>query len=606
MVEYLSPISGGCQLKVIVEQLSRDNATNSSQVKFQVVLSAINSSYHSPESLITLRVDGQEYSWREGSHSLSQGHSSVMLTQTITVKHLDNGLKNLPVSATFRVLQTGSLTLTISEQSLALSRTSKPSSLNIGRGVIGSALSVNINRMHDGLTHTIRYKWFSKSGTIATNVATSHSWTIPLTFAQDIPNTATGTGTLYLDTFNGSEKVGTQEVAFVAVVPDTMRPTFTGITLADGHRTVRGLLTGNNFLQGLSDIQVTFNGAAGSYGSAIAGYKAEIVNRGQVTTSNGGSLGPMKFNGSATIRASVFDGRGRQSATRDVTINVIEYFAPVWSFSAVRTRSNPNIVQVLRTAKIAPVTFGGSQKNTMTLSFRVAPVGSTSFTADTGGASASYTTVSELIGSAANLGGNYAANRSYTIIGTLADRFTSVEFSASVSTESVVMSYDKDGRVGVGKPVEFGKPGSLDVAGDIYAGSKLIQMHALTTGDPVRGYGKFSVDANTTYDTGFYWTSVNIPGGDWGCLEVYRFSDKEVQQIFRQRNGSRSWSRYRHNQTGVWTAWVVVGLDQFYPVGTIFSSTVNASPQGGLGGTWQSLGQTTQNGNTIYSWKRTS
>lgn len=606
MVEYLSPISGGCQLKVIVEQLSRDNTTNSSQVKVQVILSAISSSYGSIDSHTTLWIDGQKYTWREGSHSMNKGHSSVMMTQTVTVKHLDDGSKTLSISATFKSWQTN---LSISEQSLTLSRTSKPSSLSIGRCVIGSALSLNINRMHDGLTHTIRYKWFSKSGTIATNVGTSHSWTIPLTFAQDIPNTATGTGTLYLDTFNGSEKVGTQEVAFVAVVPDTMRPTFTGITLADGHRTVRGVLTGNNFLQGLSDIQVTFNGATGSYGSAIAGYKAEIVNRGQVTTSNGGSLGPMKFNGSATIRASVFDGRGRQSTTRDVTINVIEYFAPVWSFSAVRTRSNPNIVQVLRSAKIAPVTFGGSQKNTMTLSFRVAPMGSTSFTADNGGASASYTTISELVNSAANLGGNYAANRSYTIIGTLADKFTSVEFSASVSTESVVMSYDKDGRVGVGKPVEFGKPGSLDVAGDIYAAGKMVQLAALTKSDghTITATG----DWNNYKTTGFYHGNnlTNQPPtgaghNPWKYVTVVSFSDTWCVQEAVDFSGKASWVRVCINEK--WGEWITPGLNQFYPVGAIFSSTVNTSPQAGMGGTWQSIGQTTQNGNTIYSWKRTA
>ncbi|WP_238138666.1 DUF859 family phage minor structural protein, partial [Streptococcus suis] len=105
-----------------------------------------------------------------------------------------------------------------------------------------------------------------------------------------------------------------------------------------------------------------------------------------------GSLGIMNFNGSATIRASVVDSRGRWSDTKDVTINVIEYFAPILSFTALRTRETPNIVQIVRNAKIAPITLSGSQKNIMTLTFKVAPLGSTSYTADNGSASGSWTT----------------------------------------------------------------------------------------------------------------------------------------------------------------------------------------------------------------------
>ena len=42
------------------------------------------------------------------------------------------------------------------------------------------------------------------------------------------------------------------------------------------------------------------------------------------------------------------------------------------------------------------------------------------------------------------------------------------------------MSYDKNGRVGIGKVAEFGKPGSLDVLGDIYSNNKPIQQYQLT------------------------------------------------------------------------------------------------------------------------------
>ncbi|MCO8233882.1 DUF859 family phage minor structural protein, partial [Streptococcus suis] len=370
-----------------------------------------------------------------------------------------------------------------------------------------------------------------------------------------------GECTIYIDTYNGNEKIGTQQEKIKVTLPSNVKPTFTSLTLTDANTAARALLSGNNFLQIISNIQVTFNGHAGTYGSTITGFRAELVNKNQVTNSNGGSLGIMNFNGSATIRASVVDSRGRWSDTKDVTINVIEYFAPILSFTALRTRETPNIVQIVRNAKIAPITLSGSQKNIMTLSFKVASLGGTSYTADNGSASGSWTTQHTLSNSAANMAGNYPANKSFTIIGTLSDKFTSVEFSATVATESVVMSYDKDGRVGVGKIVENGPAGSLDVAGNIYAGGKQIQQYQLTSND---GYivNDYYTDFDTNIKTGIYHKGVNngvqtpnSPSKVWGILQVYSANNgSQVLQIFTERDSPRrTFMRLRSNSN--WQNW---------------------------------------------------
>ncbi|VUC64699.1 phage structural protein [Streptococcus pseudoporcinus] len=81
----------------------------------------------------------------------------------------------------------------------------------------------------------------------------------------------------------------------------------------------------------------------------------------------------------------------------------------------------------------------------MTLSFKVARLGTNTYTADTGAAAGSWTSLSSLTNSQANLSGAYAANQSWVVIGTLADKFTSTEFAINVATESVVFSYDRSG-----------------------------------------------------------------------------------------------------------------------------------------------------------------
>ncbi|VUC64701.1 phage structural protein [Streptococcus pseudoporcinus] len=203
----------------------------------------------------------------------------------------------------------------------------------------------------------------NKQGTIASNVDTSTTWTIPLDFANDIPNSTSGTGTIYVDTYSGSTKTGTQSTTLTASVPSSMKPTFTGVSLSDFNTAAQNLVSNTTtFIQIVSNIKVTFNGGAGSYGSSITGYKAEIVGKNQTTNVNGGTLGIMNYNGAITIRASVSDSRGRWSDTRDVSVTVLEYFAPALSFSIARTGSTSSTFTVTRNAKVAPLTVGVVKK----------------------------------------------------------------------------------------------------------------------------------------------------------------------------------------------------------------------------------------------------
>ena len=69
------------------------------------------------------------------------------------------------------------------------------------------------------------------------------------------------------------------QTAGIFEIPESVKPTFSGLTLTDMNTATRQLLNGNNFLQIISDIQVNFNNASGAYGSTITGYRAEIVTR---------------------------------------------------------------------------------------------------------------------------------------------------------------------------------------------------------------------------------------------------------------------------------------------------------------------------------------
>ena len=566
MAEFWSNNDRSYYLRLWVDQVSQNTTDNSSQVRVRLALTNGAHTFSDYDCYASVTVDGQTLSWSGRPSMLSQNSSIMLIDRTVTIRHENDGKKSFSLSATFSGGGGWSPgTLTISSNSFTLSTIPRSSSVKVGAGVIGGSVTININRQNPSFKHTVRYKWAGKSGTIASNVDTSTSWTIPLDFASDIPNSASGTGTIFVDTYSGSTKTGTQSTTFTASVPANIKPTFSGVTLSDVNGAAQNLISNSDtFIQVISNIKVVFNGAKGTYGSSITGYRAEIVGKNQATSSNGGSLGIMNYNGTIKIRASVSDSRGRWSDARELSVTVLEYFAPALSFSIARTGSTSSTLTVTRNAKIAPLTVSGSQKNTMALTFKVARLGTNTFTVDNGQATGTWSSISSLVNSRANLAGNYLANQSWVVIGILEDKFTRTEFMVNVATESVVFSYDRSG-VGVNKIRERG---ALDVKGDIFANDNPIQQYRLTTNDgaPLKFDGKPNVtNANLLDQPGQYYidrTARGNPNGQWGYLFHYsnygKNTDgyKEAIQLFYGNNGQVYFRHHRLSRTiDDWEPW---------------------------------------------------
>ena len=544
--------SGSLYLNVYVDQGSQSITANTSTVNWRMTVSRTGAYYthnHQGDSTLSLNLDGRNVHYSYPTWETS-GEEYTLASGSSTISHNADGTKKLPISCTFNPNNGLHGTITVSA-SLSLTTIPRSSSVSVSAGVIGSSVTININRQNPSFKHTVRYKWAGKSGTIASNVDTSATWSIPVDFANDIPSSASGTGTIFVDTYSGSTKTGTQSTTFTASVPGNIKPTFSGVTLSDLNGAAQNLIpSGNTFIQVISNIKVAFNGAVGSYGSSITGYRAEIVGRNQATSLNGGSLGIMNYHGTIKIRASVSDSRGRWSDTREISATVLEYFAPALSFSIARTGSTSSTLTVTRNAKIAPLTVAGSQKNTMSLTFKVAKLGTTNFQVDNGQATGIWTSISSLVNSQANLAGNYLANQSWIVIGILEDKFTRTEFMVNVATESVVFSYDRSG-VGVNKIRERG---ALDVKGDIYANNNPIQQYQLTNADG--SLNKWSAqwdDVWSKQGTEFGWRngkySDNPTGNDWGLFQNYWLDSWKGVQFFTGVTTNRFFFRTYNNNT---------------------------------------------------------
>lgn len=513
---------------------------------------------------MTIHVDG---GGEIVNASVNIGTNSTLLIfgKDYVVNHDGNGNKTVNIS--FKVdINTGGYGSATVNLSIPLPTIVRASTISNVTGTLGNAMTLNINRKNSSFTHNLKYEFGSLSGTIATGVGTSVSWTPPLSLATAMPNRTSDWGQIVLETYSGSTKIGQTNCILTLNVPDSVKPTLGSITLTDSNTAVKNLLnTANTFAEIVSDIKVAFNSATGVQGSTITDYHAEIVNKNQSTSANNGNLGLMKWNGSAQVKAWVVDSRGRSSNAVTTNITVLEYFLPTLTFTAIRgdTNQSSDKIVVSRTAKIAPLKIGNVQKNSFKLSFKTAPFGTTTYTADTG-AGVNDKVTNTLTNSKATLSGTFDIGKSYEVYGVLEDALTSsgTVKAPPVSPEKMVMGMAETA-------VSFGKyPENANAVDSDWVykyKNKDIQHHQLTLNDGQATYLNGGTDLNAIVETGFYRGDalVNKPTGSgthgWTWIKVSKH-DKGSWVLQEAIDFNGVVSAYRVKKGGSWGAW------QYYAV----------------------------------------
>lgn len=481
-----------------------DTASNSSTVNVQARL--ITNGYASMWGVtadLTITINGGS-AIEHPAINIGTGSSQLIFAHDYNVPHNSDGTKTVGIKISV-ALNTGGYGSSMVAFDLPLPTIARASTISDVTGTLGSAMTLDINRKNSSFTHNLKYEFGSLSGTIATGVGTSVSWTPPLSLATAMPNRTSDWGQIVLETYSGSTKIGQTNCILTLNVPSSMTPKLGSITLTDSNTAVKNLLnTANTFAEIVSDIKVAFNSATGVQGSTITDYHAEIVNKNQSTSDNNGNLGLMKWNGSAQVKAWVVDSRGRSSNAVTTNITVLEYFLPTLTFTAIRgdTNQSSDKIVVSRTAKIAPLKIGNVQKNSFKLSFKTAPFGTTTYTADTG-AGVNDKVTNTLTNSKATLSGTFDIGKSYEVYGVLEDALTSsgTVKAPPVSPEKMVMGMAETA-------VSFGKYPENTNAVDsdwVYKyKNKDIQHHKLTNNNGQIIQVARNTDMNTIVETGFY------------------------------------------------------------------------------------------------------
>lgn len=252
---------------------------------------------------------------------------TTVASGSYTFKHNADGSKSFTASAQAGIYLvavncTGSGTFALD----AIPRASQPSCItwpehtqNVGN--FGDEISIHMNRNSSSFTHTVRYQFGEKSGTIATNVTTGTTWVIPLSFMDLIPSSTKGSGTIYVDTYNGSTKIGTKWCGFTATVTASVRPTCS-IQVLDATDIQE---TYGNLVKGLSRLYVKTTGTE-AYSSPIA--SRDITANGVRYTAEEIVTGVLTAAGTTTVKATVTDKRGRVSTQKTASFTVLDYEKP--------------------------------------------------------------------------------------------------------------------------------------------------------------------------------------------------------------------------------------------------------------------------------------
>lgn len=392
----------------------------------------------------TLTVDGsQVYSNTDFrvymANATSEGSAWQCCSGSFTVTHNADGAKAFSFSAKYWNTESSSigssgspLTVSGTHTCITIPRASSVSATN---ATMGASSTITVSRASSSFTHTLTYSFGSTSGTIATGVATSYTWSVPISLANQIPNSKTGTCTITCITYSGSTQIGTKITTITLTVPSSAAPSLSvSSAVVDGFS--------GHYLQGKSKCKLTFT-ASGQYGASIS---SRTVNG--TAVSSPWTSGVLTSSGTVTYTCAVTDSRG-YSKSVSVSISVDAYSNPMLTaVSVFRCNSggtaadDGTYISAKATANYS--TVGGTNSATLTYKYRVK-----------NGAWSAATTMTS--GTASVFGaGAISITSSYEVLLTITDSVgNSAQTTITIPTSTVMLDFrpNMDG-MGIGRYAE--------------------------------------------------------------------------------------------------------------------------------------------------------
>lgn len=433
---------------------TQSTSANTSTVSWTLKLYATQNISFSASKAYSVTINGTTYSGNYTSGASGTG-SWTIRSGTTTVSHNSDGSKSISVSATFNIAITysgSSLSSMSLSGTIKLPTIARASTISSTSGsTLGSSMTVNISRASSSFTHTLFYNFGSVDWTtIGTGIATSTTWTPPLSLANQIPNATSGWGTLKLRTFSGSTQIGSdQSTTFTVNVPSSVVPTISSVTLSDAETAVYSQFGG--YVKGKSKLTGTIS-ASGVYSSTISSYSTAVGSQGSYSGSPFTS-DYLSASGTVNVVTTVTDSRGR-TASKTQSITVLDYYSPtVSAFTAHRCDSSGTVdessgVYVSFTYSYNIASVNSKNTNTYAIQYLNSSGSWVTLKSGTGYSASNVTYVSTA---------TFSEDSDYSFRIVLTDYFSTQYAYASVEPTFTLTNYSSDGTgIGFGGLAEAG------------------------------------------------------------------------------------------------------------------------------------------------------
>ena len=495
----------------------------------------------------SVTVNGTTYSGTN-SVGISANSTKTLASGQTVINHNADGTKSFTYSfsqefsITFGGSSVGTKTGAGTGILDTLPRATQPT-LSVSTIDMGAAVTINLPRASSNFTHDLAYAFAGGSYiAIATGVATSQSWTVPLSLADSIPNAVSGTVTIRCITKNGTATVGTKTVLLTAKVPASVKPSITSVNITEA---TSGIAVYGLFVQSKSSIKATI-AATGARSSTIKSYTSTLLGKsytGQTWTS-----GVLNQSGTLSIVTTVTDSRGR-TASKKTDITVLAYTtSSISTFSVSRADSSGTAdtegTYLRARAVYSVASLGG--KNTAEAKLEYRRTGTTAWTT-----LAVYSQTS-MDGTLTPKGTTFSTDYEWEFRLTVEDEFGApTTYTSVLPSGAVILDIRADG-----KGIAFFKTSTKDgveIAGELPGSAIPLQT---------------SANLNSLTSPGFYviptatisGTVTNKPYTDTSpaSIRVERTGETSLRQTLQKSSTTDGVIYERGYASGSWGAWHIV------------------------------------------------
>lgn len=316
----------GFKLRLDYEVTKQSTADNKSTVHMVLYLYANTTGSYNQDGDAYWSINGKKTYY---TFSYTSPAWYVLGERTEEISHNNDGTKTVTLSGVWCSAISGGwapYSLSVSGE-VTLPTIPRATTPDIGGVTMGETAHISLPRASSGFTHTLRYVFGGAAETIATGVTTGYDWLVPESLAAQIPDAASGKGTLTCETYSGSTLIGTKSVTFTASVPGSMKPAvlsgWAAVSYDNSGTAAENMAA---WVQGYSKARATFDASKVTCRQGAGVSKFSITYLGKTTAGNPCRTETISTTG-ATVRCTVTDSRGL-TAWEDFSISLLEYAPP--------------------------------------------------------------------------------------------------------------------------------------------------------------------------------------------------------------------------------------------------------------------------------------